>query len=109
MSKSYRKPYSAITGIRSAHADKTQAARGLRRGQNQALRNFKFEDWDEFIIPVRLECSWNNTYSWGRDGKQHLQFPPKPMPEGIWNGYSFNPRDEWHDRSVLWYARIQRK
>jgi hypothetical protein len=110
MGKSYRKPYSAVTGVRSAHHDKTVAARGLRRGQNHALRTFKFEDWDEFIMPHRLECSWNNTYSWSRDGKQTLQFPYTPPLEGIWNGYSFNkPDDEFYQRIDRYYERLQRK
>ena len=76
MGKSYRKPYASVTSSRSAKADKVAAARGVRRAQNGALRSFKFEDWDELIMPARRECHWNNVYSWSRDGRQTLQFPP---------------------------------
>ncbi len=41
MSRSYRKPYTAITGTKSAHADKKVAARGVRRRQNQWLYTLK--------------------------------------------------------------------
>ena len=73
MSRSYRKPYTAITGTRSAHADKKFAARGLRRGQNQWLRTLG--DLEGGLMPHRLECARNNTYDWGRDGRQYLVFP----------------------------------
>ena len=39
MSRSYRKPYTAITGVSSAHHDKKTAVRGMRRRQNAWLRN----------------------------------------------------------------------
>ena len=73
MSRSYRKPYTAVTGAKSAHDDKKFAARGLRRRQNQWLHILK--DADEALVPHRLECAYNNTYNWGRDGRQHLVFP----------------------------------
>lgn len=73
MSRSYRRPYTAVTGNKSAHADKKLAARGLRRRQNQWLHTL--EDLERELIPHRLECAFNNTYSWGRDGRQHLVFP----------------------------------
>jgi len=41
VSRSYRKPYTAITGTKSAHADKKVAARGVRRRQNQWLYTLK--------------------------------------------------------------------
>lgn len=72
MSKSYRQPASAITGRGSAKQDKVHAHRGVRRAQNHALRTCA--DWDEFLIPHKYECSWNETYSWGRDGSQRLYF-----------------------------------
>ncbi len=40
--------------------------RGLRRRQNQWLHILK--DADEALVLHRLECAYNNTYSWGRDG-----------------------------------------
>jgi hypothetical protein len=73
VSRSYRKPYAAVTGTKSAHNDKKIAARGLRRRQNQWLHTL--EDVDGALIPHRLECAYNNTYNWGRDGRQHLVFP----------------------------------
>jgi hypothetical protein len=44
------------------------AARGLRRKLNQWLqcRN----DFDEAMLPRRLECFWNNTYSWRAMGSR---------------------------------------
>jgi hypothetical protein len=73
VSRSYRKPYTTVTGTKSAHNDKKIAARGLRRRQNQWL--YTLEDVDGALIPHRLECAYNNTYNWGRDGRQHLVFP----------------------------------
>jgi len=75
MSKSYRKPYCAITGVRSAHADKTQAARSVRRAQDHALRTALAAgiDWDEFLLPEIYECADNEVYGWSRDGGQSLK------------------------------------
>jgi hypothetical protein len=76
MSRSYRKPYAAVTGTGSAKEDKVRAARGVRRLQNYYLRRILQHDLvDQFLIPHRLECSWNEVYSWTRDGKQYLHFP----------------------------------
>ena len=74
MSKSYRKPYSAVTGAGSAHNDKTVAARMVRRAQNHALRTAVANnvDWDEFLLPDIYECSHNDVWGWGRDGNQSL-------------------------------------
>lgn len=84
MSRSYRKPYYTWASVRdSAHADKTTASRGMRRAQEQSLREaFREGDWDGWLIPVRSECTYNNVCSWGRDGKQ---FPFK------WSHNDFNP------------------
>ena len=82
MSRSYRKPYAAITGTNSAKQDKIFAHRGERRAQKKALRNC--QDYDEFLIPDRLECSGNDTWSWGRDGSQYLHFPPEPTLRGYY-------------------------
>src|SRR6266702_718839 len=71
MSKSYRQPYASVTGNRSAKQDKILAHRGERRAQNYALR--VCQDWEEFLIPHKRECYWNNVYSWSRDGNQSLQ------------------------------------
>lgn len=71
MSRSYRLPYSAITGHSSAKGDKIQAHRGVRASQKHAIRNCL--DWDEFLIPHRYECSYNDVWSWHRDGKKRLR------------------------------------
>ena len=68
MSRSRRKPYSAITGIRSAKQDKRLAARGVRRKQNQVLNDVN--SWEDSLLPHRYECHWNDVWSWDRDGNQ---------------------------------------
>jgi hypothetical protein len=66
MSRSFRRPYAAITGTASAKSDKQLAHRGVRRKQNLALKTCA--DIENLLLPYRLECPWNNTYNWGRDG-----------------------------------------
>lgn len=92
MSRSYRRPYAAITGNASAKHDKRMAHRGVRRKQNLALSTS--EDYENLLLPHHLECAWNNTYSWGRDGSQI--------------GYSHwrNSEDEWCQR---YYRKLLRK
>ncbi len=103
MGKSYRKPYSAITGLRSAAHDKMVARRCWRRAQEQALRDCK--DWEELVIPKRLEASFNEVYSWGRDGKQTLQLPPDEDLQ-----FSDSAFDRWwFDYMTRWYRKCCRK
>jgi len=68
MSRSYRRPFAAITGTASAKSDKRMAHRGVRRKQNLALKICT--DYGNLLLPHRFECAWNNTYNWGRDGAQ---------------------------------------
>jgi hypothetical protein len=68
MSRSYRRPFAAITGLASAKSDKQMAHRGVRRNQNHALKICA--DFESLLLPHFLECPWNNTYCWGRDGAQ---------------------------------------
>jgi ribosomal protein L32 len=68
MSRSYRRPFAAITGTASAKDDKRLAHRGLRRKQNLALKICP--DLGNLLLPHRFECAWNNNYCWGRDGAQ---------------------------------------
>jgi hypothetical protein len=68
MSRSSRRPFAAITGVASAKCDKQMARRGVRRKQNSALKTCL--DFESFLLPHRLECHWNETYNWGRDGAQ---------------------------------------
>lgn len=68
MSRSYRRPFAAITGTASAKDDKRLAHRGVRRKQNLALKTCI--DFGNLLLPHRFECHWNDTYNWGRDGAQ---------------------------------------
>jgi hypothetical protein len=68
MSRSTRRPFAAITGLSSAKWDKQVAHRGVRRKQNLALKACL--DYDSLLLPHFLECRWNDTYCWGRDGAQ---------------------------------------
>lgn len=80
MSRSVKKPYHAITCCESAKQDKQLAHRGERRAHKHALRTTT--DFDDFTPPNRRECSWNNTYSWGRDGAQHY-WPTRHSAEEV--------------------------
>lgn len=71
MSRSYRKPYGTYCNIHnSAHYDKQLAARGVRRRQDEWLRNH----WDDEsgLVPHRYECCHNDVWGWNRDGTQFL-------------------------------------
>jgi hypothetical protein len=68
MSRSTRRPFAAITGTSSAKDDKRLAHRGVRRKQNFVLKTCA--DYEDFLVPHRLECAWNNNYCWDRDGAQ---------------------------------------
>jgi hypothetical protein len=110
MSRSYRKPYSAITGVRSAADDKKVARRAHRQMQNQKLQRFLVNnlDWDEFINPNRLESSYNDVWGWGRDGKQTLQFPPTLGPHfGWWR--TAEEEQDLYERQLKWYQKLHRK
>lgn len=106
MSRSYRKPASAITGTGSAKDDKRHAARGVRRKQDQWLRVLMKEPLESIegsaLAPHKLECAWNDTYNWGRDGSQRLQYPSQKQ----WSKYCRLSHglyeDEWERR---WYER----
>ena len=116
MSRSYRKPYSAITGVKSAADDKRVARRNWRHAQNNALRMPNI-DWDEFLIPARYEASYNDVCGWGRDGIQSLY----PVPMITWDIYKYQSGMCWtEDESVEWaiekfetdikyYERLKRK
>jgi hypothetical protein len=86
MSRSYRRPFAAITGLASAKSDKQLAHRGVRRKQNLALKTCA--DYENFLAPHRLECPWNNTWCWGRDGAQcYHSCPPDSEDEYYRNDY----------------------
>ena len=92
MSRSYRRPYAAITGLASAKSDKQSAHRGVRRKQNNALKICA--DYENLLLPHRLECPWNNTYIRGRDGAQ------------IYHCLPADPSDHHGQR---YYQKLQRK
>lgn len=113
MSRSYRAPFAAVTGVRSAADDKRFAARGVRCKQNQWLR--VTADFDEAIVPHRLECSWNEVYCWGRDGKQRLQVPDDRdwsmhcLQQNGLHPYESSRRRDHNEWPPRWFVRLQRK
>lgn len=114
MARSYRKPYTAVTGARSARIDKQMAARGVRHKQNQHLR----ANWDDedILLPHRFECHHNDVWGWDRDGHQNLQEPDDRdwsqfclkinglHPYGQWPGWTGD--SEW---PPVWFAELTRK
>jgi hypothetical protein len=92
MSRSYRRPFAAITGTASAKDDKRMAHRGVRRKQNFALKICA--DYEDFLVPHRLECAWNDTWCWDRDGAQGYR------------GSMHHSADEW-DRN--YHEKLLRK
>lgn len=102
MSRSYRKPYAAVTGTSSAKDDKNRAARAVRHVQNLYLHKILRNDFhDFFLIPHRLECPSNEVYGWRRDGKQRLRFP-RPRPGRPEDGQSF-------DSAFSYWLKLRRK
>jgi hypothetical protein len=100
MSRSYRKPYAAITGTSSAKDDKIRAARAVRHVQNLYLRKTLHGDFpDQFLVPHRLECPANEVYAWRRDGKQRLQFPRARHPGD----------SSWAESTFRYWLKLQRK
>ena len=102
MSRSYRKPYAAVTGTSSAKDDKTRAARAVRHVQNSYLRKILHGDLhDQLLFPHRLECPWNEVYAWTRDGKQRLQF----------SGTRPGPLEDSHraESAFHYWLKLQRK
>jgi len=73
MSRSYRRPFAAITGTASAKDDKRMAHRGARRKQKLALKACL--DFESLLLPHVRECFWNNTYLWDRDGARRYISP----------------------------------
>jgi hypothetical protein len=92
MSRSFRRPYAAITGTASAKSDKQLAHRGVRRKQNLSIKTCL--NFEELLLPHPLECPWNNTWCWGRDGAQR---------------YLGSMRDAKRDSSLEYYLKMLRK
>lgn len=121
MSRSFKHtPMAAICGNNSAHYDKTLAARGVRRKHHQVLHIALSTGEYEVVLPHRLQCCHNNTYSWGRDGSQrwcgldhHDWFRYiKATTKGF---YGYGVEDFWYgDESYMtwppqWYKEMMRK
>lgn len=91
MSHSYRRPYAAICGGDSAASDKRLARQGVRRVQNQILRSaLKHRLFEDLLLPHKLECPWNNTYQWARDGGKIYYGDYKDKPITDWG---YNPHE----------------
>jgi hypothetical protein len=95
MSRSYRRPWQAVTGRTSAARDKITAARGVRRRQNQWLFQLAKQPLEVVeqaaLVPHRRECAWNDVWSWKRDGTQHYAVPAhqswsdyRRVEQGLW-------------------------
>ena len=109
MSRSTRRPYAARNGTASAKQDKAVAHRGQRRAQNQALR--QAQDYEDLLLPHKLECAGNNVWCWGREGHQVLQFPPERdqmMLETYWALHHIRFED-WVQRWLRKYEKLKRK
>jgi hypothetical protein len=115
MSRSRKKnPFMAICGNGSAKKDKTQAHRGERAAHKRAIHKaMKEQDYD-VLLPHKHECSWNEVYSWGRDGNQMYQVPSRYS----WNKYCmahFEPDYIWYkDEDAMiwppkWFVEMMRK
>ncbi|MGA2652198.1 MAG: hypothetical protein ABSF28_16820 [Terracidiphilus sp.] len=85
MSRSYRRPFAAITGLASAKSDKQLAHRGVRRKQNHAVKTCA--DYENLLLPHFLECPRNNTYTWGRDGAQCYHSCPPDSEDEYYRNY----------------------
>jgi len=91
MSRSFRRPYAAITGTASAKSDKQLAHRGVRRKQNLTIKTCL--DFENLLLPHVLECPWNNTWSWGAMVRSIIsrsmraapekRFQPEVLPENV--------------------------
>lgn len=107
MSRSTRRPYAAITGTDSAKDDKRLANRGVRRAQNHALRTA--QDYENLILPHRLECAWNDVWVWSRDGGKSLHFPPSREKHAHWHWATPDMLEKWYQQDLRYYRSLLRK
>ena len=106
MSRSFKhQPFMAICGNGSAQQDKTIAARGVRRAHRRTLHIALHTGDFDVLLPHRLECTYNEVYSWGRDGNQ--------MYQGLKKKDRNDPNSWWNDNDGTWppqwYVRMMRK
>ncbi len=107
MSRSYkRRPFMAICGGSAKH-DKVLAHRGERRANARAIHEARKQDFEDFLPPHKLECAWNEVYSWGRDGNQLYQ----ALDTRDWFRYleSTSPDDYFGTWPPEWYKKMMRK
>ena len=113
MGRSYRRPYSAITGTHSAKKDKREAARGVRHKLNQLLRTTV--DLESLLLPHKRECHHNNVYDWSRDGRQRYQrlgcswSEYCRLEQGLFQYPSEVRWAEDQQWPPKWYVRLKRK
>lgn len=103
MSRSYRKPYASIVGVRSVKQDRTLASRAFRRLTNFYLRSNPSED--SFLLPHRYEATHNSRYSWTTDGRNRLIRKEPKWFSWLW----IYDQEERRLRHYEWWLRIQRK
>jgi hypothetical protein len=103
MSRSFKhQPFQAICGGGSAKHDKRLANRGVRRAHRKVLHQMLVEKEYDLLMPHRLECAWNEVYSWGRDGNQIYQ----ELNGMTWEMYLNGHYETWPPQ---WYVKMMRK
>lgn len=116
MSRSFKKqPFQSVCGGGSAKHDKVLAHRGVRRAHRRTLHlAFQQQDFENFLLPHRHECAWNEVYSWGRDGNQNWC----GLDGDDWARYvkaTSDPDDLWYEDErycvwpPTWYTAMMRK
>lgn len=134
MSRSYRKPYCSILGLRSMKRWRTQENRRLRHNTKQLINNCL--DYDALIIPVLND--YDTLYGSPRDGRNRYQKKPllnqcevdfekvkqriyvwyEHSPEDIAEAIKRNEKDYIHggkhcecysNKRHAWYWKVRRK
>lgn len=104
MSRSFKhQPFMAICGNRGAKDDKRLANRGVRRTHKQSIR--KTDDFESFLLPHRLECTYNDVWGWCRDGHQFYH----GLDHRDWQRYLEAEDDYFGVWPPRWYSDMMRK
>ena len=108
MSRSTRRPYTAVTGVSSAKQDKQRARQSVRTVEHQRLRTTT--DYDTLLMPHRLECAWNDPWTWQRDGRKRRGVPPERSRSAGWYA-ARDPKvfDQWFEWQLRYYRKLHRK
>jgi hypothetical protein len=97
MSRSFKKqPFSYLCGSRPTK-DRRKSNQGVRRTQKAYIRaHYKDE---EFLLPHRFECPWNEKYSWTSDGDKR------------WSGLTYIDYADYHEACIetwsFWFGDPQ--